>query len=145
MDDREVPDEFSTIPRDHWRTYPSDWQDRHGQGGEDQSSTMQIDLGYATRWSMIRGTRVQMVRGRQRPEFDLFRFGGDYYAFDSDHWYTSHSGRGEYTRIGDRMVPDELRRVPRMMWRNYPPRWLSENGDSRRDRYGRNPYAGRDH
>lgn len=139
IDDRDVPRDFSNIPRDHWRNYPGNWQDRHDRGMRGAPETMQVNVGYSARWSMIRGTRVQQLRGRSRPDYDLFRYGGDYYAFDNDRWFTSHSGRGEYVAIGYDRVPDQMRRIPRDAWRNYPARWLDENGNPRYDRFDRRP------
>lgn len=144
IDDRDVPDEFSAIPRDHWRAYPNRWHGRAGLGGRDYTgavpTTLQVRVANTARWYSIRGTSVMQLRGAQRPDFDLFRLGGEYYAFDNDSWYLSRRATGQYRLINERQVPAEMSWVPRYAWQHYPDRWLDDRGRLRGDR-GR-PYAG---
>jgi hypothetical protein len=133
MDDNDLPAEFSNVPREHWQHDSGDWNDRHGRGMDQGPASMRVNVGYSPRWATFRGTRVQGIRGYRRPQFDLFRLEGSYYAFDGGHWFTSRRSNGDYDRIGERSVPSELSRVPRSAWRNYPPRWLDRNGNPRAD------------
>ena len=134
MDDRSVPSEFSMIPRDHWRNYPSGWQNRQYQGTDGPSASLQVNFGSSPRWTNVRGTRVRVIRRADRQDYDMFRYGRNYYVYNNNRWYTSRQWHGEFTAMDDRSVPNELSRVPRQHWRNYPSDWLDENGNPR---YGR--------
>ena len=134
IDDRSVPSELSVVPRDHWRNYPSGW-DRNDQGSNGTSGSLQVNFGTTPRWSVIRGTRVNVIRQRDRPDYDMFRYGRNYYVYSNHRWYMSRNWRGRFNAIDDRDVPNELTRVPREVWRNYPTAWQDQNGNSR---YGRN-------
>lgn len=136
IDDRDVPEEFSVIPREQWQSYPSGWKDRHDEGWDRAPATMQVTYGFAPRWTTIRGTRVQQISGRQRPPYDLFRLDKRYYAFNNNRWYMSDRGKGEFASLNDRNVPAELMRIPRKSWRNYPDRWLDEKGNPRANNQG---------
>ncbi len=136
IDDRDVPDEFSGVPREHWQNYPSDWRNHAGRGRYAAPSTMQVDLGYRLRWVGMRGTRVQWVRGRERPDYDLFRYAGSFYAYNDHQWYMSRQGRGRFDAIDEREVPAEVGRVPREFWRNYPERWSGRGNGYRSDNRG---------
>jgi hypothetical protein len=137
IDDSSVPSDFSSIPREHWRNYPSQWQDRQHQGPGGASATLQVNFGTAPRWVGIRGSRVRMIRQGERPDYDLFQYGRSYYAYSNNRWYMSRRWRGQFTAIDDRMVPRELSRVPRQHWRNYPSGWSDQNRDPGYGRDGR--------
>jgi hypothetical protein len=161
IDDANLPDELSMVPREHWRNYPSRWQDRDSQrsgwqdrdhqgsgyqdrdhqGSRGSSVSFQVNFGRQPRWTSVRGTRVYMIRG-SRPEYDMFRYGNNYYVYSNDQWYMCRTARGNYVAINDRYVPNELYRVPRHEWRNYPSGWLDGNGNPRYGRYGRDQRAG---
>ena len=134
IDDRSVPSDFSGIPREHWRNYPSAWQERQHQGPGGTSATLQISLGSRARWMGVPGTRVRMIHEGQRPDYDMFQYGGNYYAYSNNRWYSSRRSSGQFSAIDDRSVPRELSRVPREHWRNYPSDWSDQN---------RNPRSGR--
>jgi hypothetical protein len=144
IDDRNVPDEFTAISREHWRNYPTRWHGRSGLGDRDYSdavpATLQVRVANSARWYAIRGTSVKQLRGAQRPDFDLFRLGGEFYAFDNDNWYMSRRASAQYRLINERQVPAEMTWVPRYAWQHYPDRWLDDRGRLRNDR-GR-PVAG---
>jgi hypothetical protein len=135
VDDRSVPSELAMVPRDHWRNYPSEWQNRNAQ---DPNGTMQVDLGRSPRWSPVRGTRVREIRQGRRPGYDMFRYGNNYYVYNNNRWYRSRQWRGNFVSIEDRSVPTELSRVPRDHWHNYPQGWgnpagpRTDNPDQRR-------------
>ena len=112
-------------------------QDRHDRGPDNASVTLQVTFGNMPHWTGIRGTRVQEIRQRERPDYDMFRYGGAYYAFKNNRWYTSRRMRGGYTVMDDGSVPRELSRVPRGHWRNYPSGWSEPNNDPRHDGNGR--------
>lgn len=120
ISDRSVPSQFRRVPRSNWRHYPMAWEDRDGRGSY---ATIQVNFGGRPRWSGIRGTRVEAVYGAGRPGYDVFRYGGSYYAYSNDRWYTSSRESGEFILIDDRSVPSEFTRVPRDRWRNYPSAW----------------------
>ncbi len=142
IDDRSVPSELRRVPRNHWRNYPSSWEarnsgrnyrDRNYQGSGGTSATLQINFGRSPHWMGVSGTRVEMVPVAERPNYDVFRYGGSYYVYNSNRWYSSPRESGRFTMIDDRAVPTELSRVPREQWRNYPAAW-----DNHNDNYNQN-------
>ena len=139
VDERSVPVELSRVPRDNWRSYPSEWQGRNDYdrttGGTD--ATFQVSFGSRPRWGAVRGTRVMEMRSRQRPDYDVFRYGGTYYVYSNDRWYSSDRPDGAYRYVDDSSLPRDLRRVPRNHWRHYPQGWQHDrwgHDDNRRDR-----------
>jgi hypothetical protein len=137
IDDRSVPSDFSGIPREHWRNYPSGWQGRQHQGPGGRSASLQVHFGTTPRWMSVRGTRVRMIRQSQRPDYDMFQYGRNYYVYNDNQWYMSRRPRGQFMVMDERFVPRELSRVPRGHWRNYPSEWSDQNRDHRDDRTGR--------
>jgi hypothetical protein len=127
IDDRSVPRELRRVPRDHWRNYPTAWEDRGDPRSGGSSTTFQVNFGNTPHWTGVYGTRVEMIPVAERPNYDVFRYGGTYYAYDSNRWYSSPRDRGEFTVIDDRSVPTELTRVPREQWHNYPAAWGQQN------------------
>jgi hypothetical protein len=131
IDDSAVPNELTRVPREHWRSYPQRWT---AVNSSPQYSTparttasLRISFGSTPRWSSVNGTRVEEIIGNNRPNHDMFRVDGSYYAYDNNRWYTSRYDRGDYTMINDSDVPEELVRVPRDHWRNYPQSWAARN------------------
>ena len=127
IDDRYVPSEFRRVPRGHWRNYPSAWDTRPNQGSGGTSMSLQVSFGSRPRWVGIQGTRVEEIPLAQRPGYDVFRYGGSYYAYNDNRWYSSNRESGNFTAIDDRSVPSDLSRVPRDHWRNYPSTWQGQN------------------
>ena len=81
-----------------------------------------------------------MMRQSERPNYDMFRYGGNYYAYNNNRWYRSNRGNGGYAYINDRDVPREVSRVPRAHWQSYPTGWNDQNRDPRSGWKGqRNP------
>ena len=110
-------------------------QDRHYQGSDNNTSaTLQITFGSTPHWTGIRGTHVREIRQGERPDYDMFRYGGSYYVYNNDRWYRSRQMRGGFIAMDDRSVPAELRRVPRGHWRKYPSGWSDQNNDPRHGR-----------
>ena len=68
-----------------------------------------------------------MIPYSERPDYDVFRIDGTYYVYSDGEWYSSYRESGQFTRIDENDVPDELSRVPRDQWRNYPPAWGRRN------------------
>jgi len=126
LDDRYVPDELYRVPRDQWRSYPRD--DRDYRGSSASSATFEVTFGRQPRWSWVDGTRVQIIPYSERPDYDLFRVNGYYYVYADGRWYSSPRESGEFTRIDDQDVPDEIYNVPRDQWRTYPPGWGRNRG-----------------
>lgn len=154
IDDRDVPQELSMVPREHWRTYPSTWQDRNqyqdrydGRRGDrydrDQNSNLRVEFRTAPRWTRVSGTRVRVIRMQDRPSYDLFSYGGAYYAYDNDQWYMSRRWGNEFRPIDDRYVPAEFYRIPRNHWRTYPAAW-DRDGRSRHGQRGHRHHYGDD-
>ncbi len=123
IDDSDVPQDFMSIPRDHWRNYPSRWASRYDQGTSGPSASLQVNLGNTARWSEIQGTRVREIQSDDRPNYDMFGYGDSYYIYDNDRWYASRSTNGRFSAIDDRNVPQEFTNIPRSHWRNYPSSW----------------------
>jgi hypothetical protein len=137
IDDQYVPNELTMVPREHWRNYPSTWQDRRHQGPDEAPATLQISFGSSPRWMMVRGTNVRMIRHDGRRGYDMFCYNRNYYVYSNNRWYMSRRWRGQFNMIDDRRVPRQLTMVPREHWRNYPTAWVDENDNSRYDRNGR--------
>ena len=93
------------------------------------SASLQISFGNAPHWTGIQGTLVSEMRSSERPGYDMFRYGGMYYAYDNEHWYTSRTVRGNYKLIDDRAVPGEFAKVPPGHWKHYPPAWAGQNAN----------------
>jgi hypothetical protein len=157
LDDRSVPRELRRIPRNNWRNYPASWEDRsyrnsnnrdsnypdrnyqdrnNGdrtyQNGNDQgsggtSATLQITFGSSPHWAGVSGTRVEAIPVAERTNYDVFRYGGSYYAYNDNQWYMSPRESGSFVVIDARSVPAELSQVPRENWRNYPAAWGTQN------------------
>jgi hypothetical protein len=118
-------------------------QNRQYQGSGGTSASLQITFGSTPHWTAIAGTRVREIRQAERPDYDMFRYGNNYYVYNNNRWYMSRRVRGNFAYIEDRRVPSELTRVPQNHWRNYPMGWKDQNGDSRYGRDGRRHYMGR--
>ena len=115
-------------------------QTRDYRGSSGPAMTLQVNFGTTPHWSGVRGTRVMMMRQAERPNYDMFRYGGYYYAYNNNRWYRSHQVRGGYAYINDRDVPREVSRVPRAHWQSYPTGWNDQNRDPRSGWKGqRNP------
>jgi hypothetical protein len=137
IDDRLVPGTFAGIPRDHWRNYPSAWNNRDNsgrfRGSSGPTGFLQINLGSRPRWSGVSGTSVRVIGRSQYPDYDVFHYGGSYYAYSNGHWYMSRRSNGRYNMIDDRSVPGAFTRIPEHQWHNYPSAWKDQNGTSRYD------------
>jgi len=134
IDDASVPDEFVNIPSDHWRNDPSRWRNRRhpvSAPSPDVSGSLQINLGNSPRWNSVPGTGVRELRDGGPPNYDVFAYGGSYYAYDNNRWYMSNRPDGGFIVIDDRDVPSAFIRVPRDHWRNDPSGWRA-----RRERGG---------
>lgn len=124
VDSRYLPSELRRVPRQHWRNYPASWEDRRHQGGG--SATLSITFQSRPHWTGVPGTRVEVIPAPERPAYDVFRYGGTYYAYDNDRWYSSNRESGNFIMIDERSVPSELTRVPREHWRHYPSAWQDQ-------------------
>jgi hypothetical protein len=113
-------------------------QDRQHQGSGGTSASLQITFGTTPHWSGVRGTHVRMIRQAERPDYDMFRYGSYYYAYNNNHWYRSRQMRGNFSAIDDRSVPREFSKVPRDRWHSYPQGWSDQNDNRRDGRYGQN-------
>jgi hypothetical protein len=95
--------------------------------------SLQVRFGTAPHWEAVPGTQVRYIRQGDRTDYDVFRYGRRYYAYNNANgrWYMSRRDRGRYVMIDDSAVPRDLRRVPRNNWRNYPTSWEDRNGQGR--------------
>ena len=143
IDDRYVPIELRRIPRTHWRHYPEAWQDRYDQGPGGTSAFLQITFGRPPRWVRARGTQVDYLPSSEYPNHDVFRYGGTFYAYSGNRWYSSPRESGNFTMIDERAVPSELTKVPRQHWRNYPAGWGNQQGNPPSNRDGQKQSKGR--
>ena len=87
------------------------------------TASLQINFGNAPHWTPVSGTRISVIREAERPDYDIFQYGGRYYVFQGDRWYTSRRQRGQYVFIEERYVPRDFTRIPRGNWRHYPGAW----------------------
>jgi len=130
IDDRSVPSDLRRVPRNHWRNYPTAWDDQRSSG---TSAGLMVSFGSRPHWAGVSGTRVEVVSAAERPDYDVFRYGNSYYAYNSNRWYTSSRESGQFTPIDDRSVPSELSKVPRDQWRNYPASWQGQDQNQHQD------------
>ena len=124
--------ELSRVPREHWRSYPSGWEVTASSQGERSGGavgTLQVSFGSAPHWVSISGTRVEEMPQAERPDYDMFRIDGSYYAYDNDRWYMSREDHGDFTAIDHDAVPSGSSRVPREHWHTYPSGWAVGNSD----------------
>jgi hypothetical protein len=91
------------------------------------SGSLQINFGTAPHWTPVSGTHVEVIREGERPDYDMFHYGNDYYVYQNDQLYRSNQWRGTFTGIDARSVPNELSMVPRENWRRYPTAWQDRN------------------
>ena len=96
------------------------------QAQMDVSAHMQVNLGSTTHWTTVRGTHVKELRASERPGYDMFRYGGKYYAYNNSQWYSSTRGNGDFSAIDERTVPNELSKVPQNHWHSYPANWTGK-------------------
>lgn len=103
-----------------------------------------LTFSHPPQWRQVSGTPVYMVHDEDRPDFDMFRYGGNYYLYDDGNWFRADRWNGRYQRFDERDVPTALARVPEIEWRSYPGAWAnrysgSNTGQGNRDwndRYG---------
>jgi hypothetical protein len=95
-------------------------------------ASIQVTFGHSPHWVGVPGTRVREIRSSDRPDYDMFNYGGWYYAYQNNHWYRSHRSRGRFTMVEDRRVPMQISHVPREHWHNYPPNWQDQSSNPRR-------------
>ena len=107
------------------------------------SASLQISFGNAPHWTGIQGTLVSEMRDGERPGYDVFRYGGMYYAFNNEHWYRCRTQRGNYIMIDERSVPGEFSKVPRGHWKHYPAAWGNRNDNGNNGRGNGNGNNGR--
>jgi len=114
------------------------------------SATFRVSFGSTPHWGNISGSNVQIISAAERPDYDVFRYGNNYYAYNSNRWYTSSRESGDFTMIEDRDVPTEISTVPRDQWRHYPTSWQNRGQDQRpygnppgQDRYRDHSRGGR--
>ena len=74
-------------------------------------------------WVTIPGTTVYRVRDDERPNYDMLRYGSQYYIYDGGYWYRSNRWSGPFVTLEERRVPVAFYQVPQTHWRNYPPGW----------------------
>jgi hypothetical protein len=101
------------------------------------SPSIQVTFGTTPHWSTIRGTHVREIREGQRPDYDMFSYGGNYYVYSNNQWYRSRRPRGQFVVIDERLVPREFVSIPRTHWHNYPSAWADNNGNNGRGNHGR--------
>jgi hypothetical protein len=102
------------------------------------SGSLQISFGNTPRWTGIPGSRVRVIRERERPNYDMFQYGGSYYVYQNDRWYSSRRARGNFVAMDERRVPQEISRVPRSHWRSYPAGWTDRDRNNGRGQDNRN-------
>lgn len=105
-----------------------------------QGATFRVEFGTAPHWQTINGTRVQIVRDDERPDYDIFRVNGRYFVYNGGDWYVSDVPSGTFSYMEPRFVPTELRTVPRQYWNSYPDDWMNnrDNDQSNGQNYDRN-------
>ena len=106
-------------------------QDRHDRDMAGATRSMDVQFKTSPHWVGIPGTKVREIRASDRPDYDIFLYGGRYYIFRDGQWYMSRKPRGRFLAIDVRLVPAEFSRVPRGHWHNYPSAWVDEHQQGR--------------
>jgi len=96
----------------------------------DTQVSFSLNFNRQPHWNRVYGTRVMVIR--ERPGYDVFRYGPYYYAYRYGRWYRADDWRGDFYVIDAGAVPYEFRRVPRRHWRAYP-NWRDYDRDRRYD------------
>ncbi len=110
------------------------------------SANLQINFGSSPHWTNSGVSGVRRIRDGEGPGYDMFRYGGSYYAYNNDQWYRSRSMRGQYAPIDQRNVPGAFSHVRRNHWRHYPTNWSGQGDQGGRGNQGNgNGYGNRDH
>jgi len=111
------------------------------------SASLQISFGSAPHWTNAGVTGVRRIHDGEGPGYDMFTYGGNYYAYNNDQWYRSHTARGRYAPIDRRSVPSAFSSVPRNHWRHYPTSWSAQGNNARPGAPGQTdtPNNGRGH
>jgi hypothetical protein len=137
-----LPVEFRTVPRATWISYPAGWETRStvsgstAMGGSGTSGSMSVNatewtppvaFSTAPHWTVIPGTSVYQVRAAERPSYDLFRFGTNYYAYQNGNWYKASRTNGPYSTLTMDQVPTQFRTVREKYWASYPTGWTYQN------------------
>ena len=99
----------------------------------------------APRWDVIPGTLVARVRDNERPDYDLFRYGSRYYAYDNGYWYRSARLDRPFVVINERSVPIAIAAVPHDQWRSYPPGWMNPKNPHYSARHDNRNSGGKSH
>jgi hypothetical protein len=145
MDQDRIPDVFSTIPREHWRYYPTAYDNDYNNNynynnnnnnnntyrsdrmrseyGGDASARLHIEFNSPRHWMSVSGTDVYELPMSERDHHDVFRYRDFYYTYSHGNWYRSAYESGDYAEIDASMVPGEISRVPRDHWMVYPSDW----------------------
>jgi hypothetical protein len=77
---------------------------------------------------VVPSTRVYYVRNY---DYDVYRYGSNWYFIDDGYWYRSRTWRGPFVHIGYMSVPRPIRVVPvnyRRHWKHGPPSHAVANG-----------------
>ena len=114
----------------------------HSQASAATNATLQINFGTAPQWGYVPGTRVREIRQGQHPDYDVFRYGSRYYAYDNNRWYSSNRSSGTYRQVDERNVPSQFSRVPARNWKHYPSGWQNGNRGQGHGNDGRGPQSG---
>ena len=98
-------------------------EDRHGDAQSSMTATFEVTFGTKPHWVGVPRTHVQEIREGERPDYDIFKCKGRYYVHKGDDWFVSKRSHGRFVAVEERMVPEELWKVPSNHWRNYPRGW----------------------
>ena len=95
-----------------------------------RSATPTIAFAHEPRLTVVPGSTVCVARGDC--DYDVFRYGVYWYAFDAGSWYRARSYRGPFAAVSARFVPSAVVNVPSKYWRQPhggPPGWMKRRGD----------------
>jgi hypothetical protein len=138
-----LPPEFQAVPRASWITYPVSWggsTENIAMGQAGTAGTIPtapapttvatewvptVSFKAAPHWTLIPGTpRIYQIRAKERPtDYDLFRFGPNYYVYQNNNWYRATQTEGPYALIGADEVPPKFRTIRQRYWVSYPAGW----------------------
>jgi hypothetical protein len=92
--------------------------------------------------AIVPGSTVYVVN--DACDYDVFRYGVYWYAFNDGYWYRARTHRGPFAAVSARYVPTAIVNVPPRYWRHPhggPPGQMKKRGDymvmKDRDRHGR--------
>jgi len=66
---------------------------------------------------------VSVIKSDERPDYDLFSVGNEFYLYNKGSWYRASQLNGPYISVEADLLPPDLHNVPRAAWLEFPDAW----------------------